>query len=283
METQPTAAKPTPPPLATMGELALTFIGSGSAFAKRYYQNNLLVAKGAEHVLIDCGARTPEALDRLGIPIVKINRFLITHTHADHIGGLEEAMLMNRYFAKKRSRMVVAPRLRTILWNQSLRGGSAWNEMHDGKPLSFGDFWIEDRPRRVPGADRELMLVQVGELKLHLFRTKHVPEGAPSWRESFPSYGVIIDGCILFTSDTRFDPDLLEWALANFPLKAILHDVQFFTGGVHAGIDELGTLPAAIKAKMFLMHYGDKLPEMADHIAELGFAGIVEQWKTYRY
>ncbi|MEI6389447.1 MAG: MBL fold metallo-hydrolase, partial [Spirochaetota bacterium] len=250
---------------------------------KRFYQNNLLVAKGAEHVLIDCGARTPEALDRLGISIVKISRFLITHTHADHIGGLEEAMLMNRYFAKKRARIVVAPRLRPVLWNQSLKGGSGWNEIRDGKPLSFEDFWIEDRPRRVPKADRELMRVKFGELELHMFRTKHIPDGAPSWKESFPSYGVVIDGCILFTSDTRFDPGLLEWAQANYPLKAILHDVQLFTGGVHAGIDELATLPSATKAKILLMHYGDKMPEMAERVRDLGFAGIAEQWKTYLY
>jgi len=33
--------------------------------------------------------------------------------------------------------------------------------------------------------------------------------------------------------------------------------LQFFTGGVHAGIDELVKLPARIKKRVILVHYGD--------------------------
>nr|HPM72015.1 hypothetical protein [Spirochaetales bacterium] len=42
--------------------LSIFFIGAGSAFTKRYYQNNALVVKGDDHLLIDCGTRAPEAL-----------------------------------------------------------------------------------------------------------------------------------------------------------------------------------------------------------------------------
>jgi len=52
--------------LTNGGELELTFIGSGSAFSKVFYQNNLLIVKGDSHLLVDCGTRAPEALARLG-------------------------------------------------------------------------------------------------------------------------------------------------------------------------------------------------------------------------
>jgi ribonuclease BN (tRNA processing enzyme) len=269
--------------LVTGGGLSLTFIGTGSAFSKKLFQNNLLIAKGAEHVLVDCGSRTPEALDLLGLSVVKVGTYLITHTHADHVGGLEEVMLVNRYFAKKKPRMIVTDRLRTLLWNHSLKGGAAWNERHDGKELGFHDFWIQEKPKRVRGGERELSSIRLGDLEIHLFRTKHIPDSALGWQDSLTSYGLVIDGRILFTSDTRNDPELLPWAMATFPIETIFHDVQMFSGGVHAGIDELATLPAATKARTWLMHYGDKGLEAADRVRDLGFAGLAEQWKTYRF
>lgn len=269
--------------LQTSGELALTFIGTGSAFSKKLFQNNILIAKGSEHVLVDCGSRTPEALDLLGLSVMKIGTYLVTHGHADHIGGLEEVMLVNRYMAKKKTRMIISDKMKSLIWNQSLRGGAAWNERHDGQELTFDDFWIQERPRRVKNADRELSEVRIGELELLLFRTMHIPDSASGWEDSIQSVGLIIDRRILFTGDTRFDPDLIAWAETNFPLEMIFHDVQMFTGGVHAGIDQLGTLPAPTKAKIQLMHYGDRGLEARDKAMALGFAGFAEQWKTYRY
>ncbi len=276
-------AAPEPATLVNDGELSLTFIGAGSAFSKKYYQNNLLIVKGQDHLLVDCGTRTPEALAALGLSVTNIKNYLITHTHADHIGGLEEVMLLNRYFARQKAAIVVTPRLRDILWSWSLRGGAAYNEVHEGRPLTFEDFWDPIFPRRVRGADRELAVARVGNIELALFRTKHIPDTALSWRDSFPSYGLVIDRRILFTSDSRYDPELVLAMDAAYPLEAIFHDCQLFPGGVHAYLEELAALPPAIKAKTRLMHYGDKVEEFHARIAELGFAGLAEEWRTYRF
>jgi ribonuclease BN (tRNA processing enzyme) len=272
-----------PVPLTNGGTLDLTFIGTGSAFSKKLFQNNLLVVKGDGHLLVDCGSRTPEALSRLGLSVGQIRNYLITHTHADHIGGLEEVMLVGRFALKRKSVMVATDKLAKALWSMSLRGGASFNEEKDGKYLEFEDFWDRIRPKALRGEDRELCEAVVDGIEVRLFRTKHIPDTSPDWASSFLSYGVIIDRRILFTSDTRYDPEMIEELEAEYRFEAIFHDCQLFKGGVHASLDEIARLPAAIRAKTCLMHYGDKIGEALPRIEKLGFAGIAEQWKTYSF
>lgn len=269
--------------LANDGELALTFIGSGSAFSKKYYQNNILLVKGESHLLVDCGTRTPEALSILGLSVGKIRNYLITHSHADHIGGLEEVMLVNRYGLRQKTTMVITEKLRKVLWTMCLRGGASWNEVHDGKPLEFEDFWNVISPVKVPKASREMSEARIGDLKVKLFRTKHIPDSAADWQDSFLSYGLVIDDRVLYTADTRYDPEMVTELDGIYHFKTIFHDCQFFTGGVHASLEELAGLPEDIRRRTLLMHYGDNADAFGGRIAELGFRGLVEQWKTYSF
>jgi hypothetical protein len=85
----------------------------------------------------------------------------------------------------------------------------------------------------------------------------------------------------MFTSDTRYDRDLVVNYDAEFNLEAIFHDCQFFTGGVHAGIDELNDLPPEIKKKIYLTHYGDNWEELEGKIRDYGFAGLAQQHVHY--
>ena len=142
-------------PLMNEGKLSLFPVGCGSAFSKVLYQNNWLVVKGDTHVMIDCGTRTPQALSQLGRPVTDIGTWLITHSHADHVGGLEEVMLMGRYVARSKPEIIITPEYEETLWNMSLRGGGEFNEVHDGKGLDFGDFWTTIRPQPVEGYPRD--------------------------------------------------------------------------------------------------------------------------------
>jgi ribonuclease BN (tRNA processing enzyme) len=270
-------------PLKNAGDLELTFIGAGSAFSKSFYQNNVLVVKGDTHFLVDCGSRTPEALARMGLSVMDIGTYLITHSHADHIGGLEEVMLVNRYVARKRPRIIVTDKLKRILWTMSLRGGTAWNEAKNGLPLVFEDYWEQVPPRRMAKGDREFSIVREGPVEIGLYRTKHVPDSAATWEDSFPSYGLLLDQRVLFTSDTRWDPELVLEMDRQYDLETVFHDCQFYRGGVHASLEELDGLPASIKAKTWLMHYGDTMEKERDHAAGLGFAGFAAQGATYRF
>ena len=273
----------TGPSLSNDGGIDLTFIGAGGAFSKKFFQNNILVVKGTSHLLVDCGTKAPTALALLGLSVGQVNNYLITHTHADHIGGLEEVMLVNRFMLQRKTTMVITDKLRKALWTMSLRGGASFSEEHGGSFLKFEDFWDLIVPKRVRGGDRELCQARVGEIEVRLFRTKHIPNSAPDWSSSFPSYGLILDRRILLTSDTRYDPEMVISLEAQYGFEAIFHDCQLFNGGVHASLDELAGLPPEIRAKTRLMHYGDKIGDFAPRIADLGFAGIAEQWKTYSF
>lgn len=270
-----------PLPLTSDGSLRLFFVGAGSAFSKKFYQTNLLIIKGDTHLLVDCGTRTPEALAFLGLSVTKIDNFLITHSHADHIGGLEEVMLMNRYGPRRKPNIVLSRAYQRVLWNASLRGGCAYNERNKGRDLVFEDFWTPIRPERVPGKDRQLSVATVGSLKLALFRTKHIPDSSPAWDRSAYSHGIIIDDRVLFTGDTRYDPDMVTDLDRTYRFETIFHDGQLFTGGVHASLDELSALSADIKARMYLMHYQDSVGSQTDKARDLGFAGFAEQWRHY--
>jgi ribonuclease BN (tRNA processing enzyme) len=279
----PTPQAPSRLALSNGGALDLTFVGAGSAFSKKFFQNNLLAVKGKDHLLIDFGTRASEALALLGLGVADISNFLITHLHADHIGGLEEAMLINHFALHRKGNIVVADRLRKNLWSMSLRGGASFNEERDGAFLEFEDFWDSIATRRIKGADRELCEARIGGIEARLFRTMHIPDSSQGWASSFPSYGVILDRRVLFTSDTRYDPAMVISLDEEYGFEVIFHDCQLFKGGVHASLDELAGLPPEVRAKTRLMHYGDKIEDFRQRIEDLGFAGIVEQWKTYSF
>ena len=66
------------------------FIGTGSAFAKTHHQTNFLIIKGDHHIMVDFGMTGPNALrETAGLEPTDLKCILPTHSHADHIGGIE--------------------------------------------------------------------------------------------------------------------------------------------------------------------------------------------------
>ena len=98
--------------LTNDGTLSLMTIGAGSAFARSLNQNNILLVKGDDHLMIDCGTRLSQALHQYNLPISQIKNFLITHSHADHVGGLEEVQLCGRYVTGQKPSMMAPCRSR---------------------------------------------------------------------------------------------------------------------------------------------------------------------------
>lgn len=269
--------------LKNKGNLELFFLGVGSAFTKRQFQTNLLIIKGKTHLLIDCGTKCSQSFFQLDTPITNIENFLITHSHADHIGGLEEVALMGRYFTKKKPKMIINETYQHILWDMSLRGGMSFNETEASDMLNFGDFFDPIRPDWLSEYPRETFGIDLDGINIKIMRTKHIPDSSEDWQSSFWSCGVIIDDRVFFTSDTRYDEELVLNYEKIFKFDTIFHDCQFWTGGVHASVDELNQLPDKIKNKMYLTHYGDDWEKQEDKIKKCGFAGLAQEHVYYNF
>ena len=270
-------------PLTNSGALALYPVGCGSAFSRTFSQNNYLIVKGKDHCMVDCGTRTPETLARLGVPVTRIDNWIITHSHADHIGGLEEVMLMGRYVERRKPNVIITHEYELMLWNYSLKGGCEFNESHDGVGLQFGDFWTVLRPTWLGGYPRETYHICIGSIDIKAVRTRHFPEQATDWSQSAFSIGLIIDDRILFTGDTQFDADLLIGYDELFHFECIFHDVQFFSGGIHASLDELSTLPETLRKRIILMHYPDTFEDHREQVKREGFLGFVREGAIYTF
>lgn len=241
----------------------IQMIGTGSAFAKRYYNNNALVYGSSFKLLIDCGTTAPRSLHELNIAPNQLDGILITHQHADHIGGLEEIALRLYYsYNRKRIKLFVPETLVQPLWDYSLRGGlenvaegfsslSDYFEivlLRDGVPLQVSD-----------------------DITIEPLRTKHIQQKS--------SYSYIINDILFYTADIVFSPDLLEHVTEKRGCRHIFHDCQLTSPGVvHAALEELLTLPEKLQRMIYLMHYGD---DMEQHTGRTGSMTFVMQHVLY--
>jgi len=85
------------------------FVGCGDAFGSggRFNTCFHLVGRGI-NALIDCGATSLVALNKLAIDRGTIDTIFLSHFHADHVGGLPFFILESNYVLKRRHGLTVA-------------------------------------------------------------------------------------------------------------------------------------------------------------------------------
>lgn len=268
--------------LTNSGNLSLFFLGTGNAFTKTAFQTNLLIIKGQDHLLVDCGTLCSYAFENMyNGRITDIKNLLLTHPHADHIGGVEELALEGKYITKRLVNLVITDEFKKCLWEESLKGGIQYSE--EGV-MTFDDYFNQIKPVRIQKKPFEMFKTNVGSINIKLFRTRHVTTRKKSLKKSQISYGLIIDDRILFTADTQFNPEQLKFLLDKYKnIEVIFHDcdVMGYSRGVHAAYDELVTLPKEIKEKTFLSHYSEAVSTI-DALVD-GFAGLAKHWVYYDF
>lgn len=271
--------------LTNDGKLSLFFIGSGSAFSKQNFQTNVVIVKGNQNILLDCGTLCSYVLHNVyNSDISQFKNILITHPHADHIGGIEEVALLGMYYSHQKPTLIITKKLEKKLWKESLAGGIQFSEK--GK-MKYSDYFSTCKTKLVQKRPFEIFETNiggVGGINIKLFRTKHVTSHKNSFFHSLLSYGVIIDEKVLFTGDTQFNEQQIQNLLFKYPtIETIFHDcdVSGYARGVHASYEQLCTSPKEAKAKMYLCHYDVSINKKNIH--KDGFAGLAKQGYYYEF
>lgn len=267
--------------LSNNGKLSLFFVGTGTAFSKTFLQTNLIIVKGDQHLLVDCGSLCSYTLNsKYNFKLRNIKNVLITHPHADHIGGLEELAFTAYYVDKSKVNMIITDGFKKKLWNESLKGGMQYSEY--GK-MHFDDYFIQHKPKLINKKPFSIWEIDFNGINIKLFRTFHVTCKKNSLKGSQFSVGLIIDNKVLFTADTQFNPEQLEWICSNYSIETIFHDcdISGFSTGVHAGYEQLKTLSQETKSKMYLCHYSHNAQKL--DIKNDGFAGLTEPGVYYEF
>jgi ribonuclease BN (tRNA processing enzyme) len=216
----------------------LHFLGTGAAHAVELGSSSAAVERdGKPLLLIDCG---PDTLDRyLAAYGEPPQNLYITHTHMDHVGGLE--------------------RLFTRLWfDQTLRG----------KIRVFAHAalvpWLQARVADYPG-----VLAEGGVNYWEAFRL--VPCSRGFWLDGFwfdvfatrhhrpnTSFGVALASSFAFTGDTRPIPEVLTHYAGGKEL--IAHDCGLVGNPSHTGIDDIEReYDEGLRARLLLYHYGSNV------------------------
>ena len=215
--------------------LSLRFLGVGAAQAVELGSSGAVLERdGTPLLLIDCG---PETLTRyLEAYAAPPRAVYITHTHMDHVAGLERLFYRAYFDAQLKGNVylfahaALLPHLqgRVADYPEALAEGGAnfWDAFHL-VPCSRG-FWHAG-------------------LWFDVFATRH---HAPH-----TSFGLALRGAFAWTGDTRPIPEMLE-AYAPNP-AVIAHDCGLQSNPSHTGVDDLAHEYSREQcARMLLYHYG---------------------------
>ncbi|MBW7473600.1 MBL fold metallo-hydrolase [Paenibacillus oenotherae] len=236
-------------------------LGTGSAFAKNYYNTNAICYSQGHKILLDCGTTAPLSLHQIGHKFCDIDALLVSHIHADHIGGIEEFAFQMKYVYQKKAKLFVPSPLIETLWEESLSGGLKTEEF----PTLDDYFEVHlleagRKQELIPGFSVEPIL------------TNHIPKK--------PSFSYYINDHFFYSADMKFEPQLLE-QLYQRGCTAIFHDCQLTPPGlVHTTLEELLSLPEHLQELIWLMHYDDNKSEYEGLTGKMRF---VEQHELYTF
>ena len=99
----------------TFGEVAIdmsvtvTFVGCGDAWRRRKVSNLHFGRCPSTRFVIDFGASSLIALNKMGINHNSIDTIVLTHTHGDHCGGIPFMLMDAMLGAKRRRPLTVGP------------------------------------------------------------------------------------------------------------------------------------------------------------------------------
>jgi len=180
-----------------MGEIHVTFLGSGDAFGSGgRFQTCIYVDAGATRFLLDCGASSLIAMKRQGLHPTLVNAILLTHLHGDHFGGLPFFILDAQLISRRTNPLTVAgpPGLESRIRDSMEIFFPGSSRMQLRFPLQFLEL-------------EEKRLTTIGPSRVTPFRVIH-ESGAPSYALRIECEGKVI----AYSGDTEWTDELLPAA-----------------------------------------------------------------------
>jgi ribonuclease BN (tRNA processing enzyme) len=245
-----------------MANITIQFLGTGSAFSKKYGNTSALVFVEnngeMKKLLIDCGRTTPDDLFQLGYTWSDIDAIFITHLHGDHVNGLEEAGFFGRYVLKQKPHIIFPHiKLKTDLWDKTLKGTMMNGDLD--RLMAFEDYFTYE------AVEREEQYFFFNDVMFSVFPTYHI--------KNKKSYGLIIGekDYILYSGDSLLNKDLIEIGFSE-DCQVVFHDCALYhkEGMVHASLQDMMTIELEHREKIYIMHYDDNLDEKYLEVKDAG-------------
>lgn len=248
-----------------MGQTSFTWIGTGSAFNPFLGHTSFLVTSGGPRtLLVDCGATVPLKLieqERIGC----VTDVLITHTHADHIGGLEGLAFFCHYVLNRRGAQrpvlhLASDEIAQELWTHGLQAGMGKSHDEERTPqeTTLETFFQVRIGRRFQAE---------GLPAVDFLATQHVA--------GMENYGLQFGNGVFYSGDSVELPP-------HHP-RLIFQDCQMIRNGpadVHISYEELlKSLPETVRRKTYLTHLN--VTHAARDPLQDGFGGYVMPGQTF--
>jgi ribonuclease BN (tRNA processing enzyme) len=176
--------------------MQLQFVGCGDAFGSGGRFNTCFHLVGPNfNVLIDCGASSVVAMNKLAINRNDINTIFLTHFHGDHVGGVPFFLLeANFVLDRERTLTIVGPpSLKTRFSDIMDVGFPGTRDLKLKFPLQLKEFELGKRNDH-------------GELQVTPHHVKHDDRAGPCLGFRFEAEGKVI----AYSGDTEWTDSLID-------------------------------------------------------------------------